>query len=232
MVGQFDPAAIQKLAGELFGNWRSPSRYERIVTAYRKVEPGKQRIETPDKQNATLLAGMAVRMSDDDPDDPAMVLANYILGGNPGSRLFGRIRDKEGLSYGVRSSFGAPAKEDDATFSASVISAPQNAPKVEASFLDELTRTVRDGFTADEVAAAKKSLLESQTVARSQDQTLTRLLANRQRFDRTLKFDESMEPRIAALTPEQVSVAFRRHIDPAALMIVEAGDFKKAGVFQ
>lgn len=232
VVGQFDPAATQKLAAELFGNWKSPSRYERVVAAYRKTVSGTQRIETPDKQNATFVAGMAVRMSDEDPDYPAMVLANYMLGGSPASRLFSRIRDKEGLSYGVRSQFGAPAKEDSATFAASIISAPQNAPKVESSFLDEVARTVRDGFTAEEVAAAKKSLLESQTIARSQDQGLVRLLANRERFDRTLQFDAQMESRIAALTPEQVSAAFRKYLDPAGLMIVEAGDFKKAGVFQ
>ena len=232
VVGQFDPVTVQKLAGDLFGNWKSPSRYERVVTNYRKSEAGKQRIETPDKQNATFVAGMAVRMSDEDPDYAAMVLANYILGGNPGSRLFSRIRDKEGLSYGVRSQFGAPARDNDATFSASIISAPQNSPQVESSFLDELARTARDGFTAEEVAAAKKSLLESETVARSQDAALARLLGNRQRFDRTMKFDGDLETRIAALTPEQVSAAFRRHIDPAGLVIVEAGDFKKAGVFQ
>lgn len=232
VVGQFDPAPIQKLAADSFGNWKSPSRYERVVTAYQKTSPAKQRIETPDKQNATLLAGMAVRMSDEDPAYPAMVLANYILGGNPGSRLFSRIRDKEGLSYGVNSQFGAPTKDDSGAFRASIISAPQNAPKAETSFVDELARTARDGFTSDEVAAAKKSFLEAQTVARSQDPALVRLLGNRQRFDRTLKFDADFEARFAALTPEQVSAAFRRQIDPAALVIVEAGDFKKAGVFQ
>jgi zinc protease len=231
VVGQFDPAPIQKLAADLFGDWKSPSRYERVATPYKKADPGKQRIETPDKQNATFLAGMAVRISDDDPDYPAMVLANYILGGNPGSRLFSRIRDKEGLSYGVGSQFGAPAKDDSGSFRASIISAPQNAPKVETSFVDELARTARDGFTAGEVASAKKSFLEAQTVARSQDPALARLLANRQRFDRTLKFDADFEARIAALTPEQVSAAFRRLVDPAALVIVEAGDFQKAGVF-
>jgi zinc protease len=232
VVGQFDPAATQKLVSDLLANWKSPSRYDRIVTPYSKTEPVKQRIETPDKQNAMFLAAMAVRMSDEDPDYPAMVVGNYILGGSGGSRLFSRIRNKEGLSYGVSSQFGAPTKEDRATFSASIISAPQNAPKAEASFLDELARTARDGFTAAEVAEAKKSLLESQVVARSQDQNLTRLLGNRQRFDRTMKFDEDLEARIAALTAEQVSAAFRRHIDPAGLVVIEAGDFKKAGVFQ
>jgi zinc protease len=230
-VGQFDPAPVQKLAAELFGSWKSPSGYQRVTSQFRKTEPANLKIETPDKQNATFLAAMQVRMSDDDADYPAMVLADYMFGQSFGSRLVHRIREQEGLSYSVRSGFQAPTKDDDGEFSASMISAPQNTPKVEASFQDELARTLQGGFTAQEVAAAQKALLQEQGVARSQDQTLARVLANRERFDRTMKFDQDFEAKIGRLTAEQVNTAMRRHIDPAGLVIVKAGDFKKAGVF-
>jgi zinc protease len=91
---------------------------------------------------------------------------------------------------------------------------------------------VKDGFTAEEVAAAQKALLEQEVVARTQDQGLARLLASRERFDWTMKFDETFEAKIAALTAEQVNAAVRRHLDLAGLAIVKAGDFKKAGVLQ
>jgi len=39
-------------------------------------------------------------------------------------------------------------------------------------------------------------------------------------------------PKVAALASEQVSEAFRRHIEPSAFSYVRAGDFKKAGIFQ
>jgi zinc protease len=232
LVGQFDPAQAQKLAGELFGNWNSPSGYQRVVTAYQKTEPGNMKIETPDKQNATLLAGMQIRMSDEDPDYPAMELANFILGGSFGSRLVHRIREQEGLSYGVRSGFDAPAKMDSADFTAQLIAAPQNVPKAEASLKDELARVLKDGFSEEEVSAAKKALLDEEVVGRTQDQGLARLLANRERFGRTMKFDEAFESKIAALTAEQVNAAVRRHLDPGGFVIVKAGDFKKAGVLQ
>ena len=228
VVGQFDPAQVEKLAGELFGNWKSPGRYERLANPYRKIEPVDRKLETPDKQNALFLAGMRVRMNDEDPDYPAMIVANYILGGSGGSRLFKRVRDKEGLSYGVGSSFGAPTKDDAATFTTNAISNPVNSPKAEASIKDELARTVKDGFTSEEVAAAKKSWLEERTVSRSQDQNLMGTLAGREFWGRTMKWDEDLEARVAALTPQQVSEAFRRHIDPAMLTVVKAGDFKKA----
>ena len=47
-----------------------------------------------------------------------------------------------------------------------------------------------------------------------------------------MKFDEAMEAKVAALTPEEVNAAFRKHADPAALSVVRAGDFKRAGVLQ
>jgi zinc protease len=232
ITGQCDAAAMQKLAADLFGDWKSASRFTRVPITYQKVEGANLKIETPDKQNSLWVAGMNVKMSDDDPDYPAMLIANYIFGGSGGSRLFKRIRDKEGLSYGISSSFAPPQKDDGATFTVFAISAPQNAPKVEASFQDELARTLKDGFTADEVAAAKKSWLEEQMVARSQEGVLLTNLTVDERFDRTMKWQEVLETRVAALSPEQVSAAFRRYIQPSALSIVKAGDFKKAAAFQ
>jgi zinc protease len=156
-----------------------------------------------------------------------------MLGGSGlGTRLSRRIRDKEGLSYGVQSNFAIPTKEDAATFVGVALSAPQNTPKVEASFKDELAKTLKDGFTADEVAAAKKAWIQERGMSRSEDSALVGLFASRQRFDRTLKFDESLEAQVAALTPEQISAAFRKHIDLDSLIYVKAGDFKKAGVWQ
>jgi zinc protease len=136
------------------------------------------------------------------------------------------------LSYGVRSGFQAPAKMDSGEFLASIIAAPQNVPKAEASLKDELARVLQSGFTEQEVVAAKKALLEQETVSRSQDQNLARLVAARERFGRTMAFDEAFEAKIASLTAEQVNAAVRRRLDPAGLSIVLAGDFKKAGVLQ
>jgi zinc protease len=116
-------------------------------------------------------------------------------------------------------------------FVASARCAPQNAPKVEASFKEELARALKEGFTAAEVADAKKAWLQERAVARSEDESLVSALASREYFNRTMMFDQALETKVAALTPEQVSAAFRR-IDPSVLVTVKAGDFKKAGVYQ
>jgi zinc protease len=171
-------------------------------------------------------------MLDTDPDYPAMVLANYMFGGSITSRVPDRIRNREGLSYGVNTGFFASAEGNAAQFRVGAISNPKNTPKVEASFKDELARTLAGGFTADEVVAAKKAWADERRVGRSQDQALLRLIETREDYGRTLQWDEQMDAKIEALTLDQVNAAFRRHVDLSALSIVKAGDFKTAGVYQ
>jgi zinc protease len=230
--GQFDPAQAQKLVTELFGDWKSASRYERIITNYAKVEPINHKIETPDKQNALFLVGMPMKMNDEDPDYAALTIAGTIFGGSPNSRLFQRIRVKDGLSYGANAGFSMPTKNDGGMFSASAIAAPQNMPKVEADFNEELAKALKDGFTADEVEKAKKTWLDERAVARAEESSIANLLMTRERWSRTLDWDVKLEAAVAALTPQQVNEAFRRHVDPAAISIVKGGDFKKAAVYQ
>src|ERR1700675_4017533 len=122
-------------------------------------------------------------MRDTDPDYPAMVMANYMFGGGGlTSRLPDRVRNREGLSYSVGSSFNAPVEGDAAVFSASAIANPTNTPKVEASFIDELARTLKDGFTPAELASAKKALHDDRVGGRSSDGGVLSLMSAREQY--------------------------------------------------
>ena len=79
-----------------------------MVSSYPPIAPINQRIDTPDKANATFEAAIRIKMSENDPDYPAMILANHMFGGSLGSRMPNRIRNVEGLSYSVGSNFNAP----------------------------------------------------------------------------------------------------------------------------
>jgi zinc protease len=226
ILGPVDPKQAQAGAADALGAWNSKPAYSRINSAYQSISPMNKRIDTPDKTNATFEAAIRIKMSENDADYPAMVLANQMFGGSLGSRMPNRIRNVEGLSYSVSSRFTAPVEGDAAVFNASAISAPQNTPKVEASFVDELKKTLKGGFTPEEVATAKKAYRESRIVARSQEAALARTILTDEQYDRTLKWDEQLDAKIAALTADQINAAFRRNIDPAALSIVTAGDFK------
>ncbi len=171
-------------------------------------------------------------MSQNDPDYPAIVLASYMFGEPITSRISDRIRNREGLSYGANARITVPAEGDSALLSGTVSLNPAVGPKVESSFVDELKKVYDKGFTSDEVAAAKKAYLDSRMVGRSTDAALLGLMVSHEQLDRSYKWDADLESKIQALTVEQINAAFRKHIDPSALSIVKAGDFKTAGGVQ
>ncbi|MCA1593016.1 MAG: insulinase family protein [Acidobacteria bacterium] len=233
VVGDFDKDAIARLAGELFGDFKSARPFQRVPTLYQDVAAANRSFPTPDKANAFFLAGFNLKLRDDNDDYPALALANYILGGGfLNSRLASRIRQKEGISYGVGSQLSAGALDEAGTFITYAIYAPQNVARLEAAFKEELARALKDGFTAEEIEAAKKGYLQSRQVARAQDSELKGKLASYLFINRTLSFDEAFDRKIAALTPGQINAAVRRHITPDKLVIIKAGDFAKAGAKQ
>jgi zinc protease len=54
------------------------------------------------------------------------------------------------------------------------------------------------------------------------------ILAQRDYDGRTMAWDEQIEKKVAALSPDDVAAALRRNLDPAQVSIIKAGDFQKA----
>ncbi len=230
VVGDFDDKEISRLANEIFGTWKGRQSFTRIAEAYRDIPAANKSVETPDKANAFFIAGLNVKVRDDDPDYPALVLSNYMLGGGfLNSRLAARIRQKDGLSYGVGSQLQVSSIDENGSFLALAIYAPQNVTKLEAAVKEELARALKDGFTEDEIKAAKSGWLQGRQVSRAQDAELAGRLRNLLFINRTLAWDADLEAKVNALTSAQITAGIRKFIDPAKITVVKAGDFAKAG---
>ncbi|MGD8495039.1 MAG: pitrilysin family protein [Gemmatimonadales bacterium] len=230
IVGDFDPAEMKSVLEEAFGDWDAKQPFERIANPYEDVPAVAQDIETPDKENAMMIAAQPVKMMDTDQDYPAMEIANYMIGGGSmlSSRLATKIRQEEGLSYGVGSSFGAPALDDSGQFLTYAIFAPQNSDAVVAAFREVMEDVVTNGFTQDELEAAKHGWLDSQQNSRANDGTVAGELNSQLYLGRTYDFVENEEDAVRDLTLEEVNSAVSRYLDPDRISIFRAGDF--AGV--
>jgi zinc protease len=231
IVGDFDLEATLKQMDELLDDWQPKQEYARIPRkAHLDVPGGKHSILTPDKANANYMAGLSMAMDDRDPDYAALVIGNYIFGGGSlSSRLGDRIRQKEGLSYGVGSSFSVSTEDKLARFSVMAICNPANIGKVESAVLEELDLLLKDGVTADELEKAKQAWLQSRELSRSSDSYIADRLQRSLRVGQSLvEYDAEVEKKVAALTPEQVQAALKKHVDPKRLVIVIAGDFGKS----
>jgi zinc protease len=185
-------------------------------------------LPTPDKQNATLLARLTLPITDSHADYAPLLVANRIVGGGGSSRLWMRIREKEGLSYDVRSGISWNEFEPNSTWVSSAIFAPQNQPKVENAWRDELTRAVRDGFTATELEEARNGLLNARRLNRAQDDAITGEGIGMLYLKRNFLRMQEMDDRIARVTLEEANAAWRRHFDINKLVVAWGGDFKKA----
>ena len=228
IVGDFDEPSLIITLNNLLDKWGAPVLFDRAKDLYFDVTPVNEKINTPDKANALMLAGMNLELRDDDADYPALVIGNYMLGGGfLNSRLATRIRQKEGISYGVGSQLQAGSQDKSGGFITYAIYNPDNSERLIEAYKDEMNRMVKDGFTKEELADAVKGFIQSRSVSRSQDRELCARLNNYIFLDRTMKWDEDFEKKIQALTVEQVNAAMRKWINPEKISYIQAGDFNR-----
>lgn len=229
LLGEFDEQQVLPQLKELFSDWLAPQKYERLAhTIPQKIEGNYSTINTPGKANAMYFGATAFPVSDSHPDYPALVIGNFILGGGSlSSRLGDRVRQQDGLSYGVGSGFQARSVDERAAFYVYAIANPQNIPKVHAAIREELERIRKDGVTAEELAAAQDGYLQKEEVSRSSPGSLAATLADTAEAGRTMQYYETLEQKIRSLSTDDVAAALRKYIDPKNLVIVAAGDFEQ-----
>ncbi len=228
IVGDFDPEEIQPVVEQMVGNWVPNESYERITkVGDMDLSASSRAILTPDKANAYYFSGTVFPMRDDHPDYPALLMGNYILGsGGLSSRLGDRLRQKDGLSYTVRSSVQASSLDERAIFYLYAICNPSNIEKAKKAIAEEVGRLIAEGVTEEELQAAKQGYLQSRQVSRTRDSSLAAILEGNRQAGRTMAFQADLEERIANVTKDEVFDAVRKYIDPNRIVIVTAGDFE------
>lgn len=228
IVGDFEIEPTLKALERELANWKSEVPFSPIERDARKGLVGSnEAILTPDKANAVFLAGMSLELNEENPDSIALEIGNFILGGGTlSSRLGDRIRQKEGLSYGVSSSLSTPSRGSDARFTINAITNPANMKAVEVAAMEELNRFIDAGPTEAEMVDAKKAFLEAIKVSRTGDSAIAGQLASNLYLGRTFAYSKEREEMIDALTADAVRLAFKKLIDPSKLVILRAGDFK------
>ena len=228
IVGDFDAAEITPLLEKHFGGWKSPRPWARIVTPYKAETPADEKIDTPDKENAMLAVALNVELRDDDPDYPAMEMTNYLVGGASDSRLFTRLRQKEGWSYGAFSFVSADAFDRRGEFVAGAIAAPQNTEKALAAAIEEIRRFLDKGTTPAELDKAKQGWRRGFDNQLASDRWIVSSLTQALYEDRTLEKEQKLADAMAKLTPEQLLQVARKYVVPERFVKVRAGDWKKA----
>lgn len=228
ITGDFDAEAVKATLEQAFAGWSSDEPYQRVPFPYIKPSPVDEAVNTPDKENAAMVAMMPLPIGDAHEDALALSVGGYIFGGGfLNSRLATRLRQKDGLSYSVGAGASLSATDKRGEFTVFAIYAPQNMKAVEKGIREELQKLVQDGITEQELAVARSGMLQKARVERSQDASLASQLAANLFLERDMQWYKEREQRLKNLTVKDVNKALKRYLDGQALSFVRAGDLSK-----
>lgn len=226
IVGDFDAGDAIRQAQFLFDDWRAEIPFERVDRPFVTIPATEFTLDTPGKANAVYLGSQPIDLVSDSPDYPLMLIATRVFGGTGmRSRLADRLRQLDGISYGVSSSLSVGALDRAGRFGLSAAYSPKSLPRLRKAIDEELARFIRDGITASELAEASSGLLQAGMVSRTRDGALAAALANQAYLGRTMAHTAAIEEAIRTAAPDAVNAAIRRYLGPATLTQAFAGDF-------
>ncbi|MEH1837122.1 MAG: pitrilysin family protein [Nostoc sp.] len=223
LVGDFDLDKVRSLIKNEFGNWevngQAPTlKYPTVsmpkkIVSVNPVLPGKT-------QAVTYMGYTGINRYD--PRFHAALVLNQILGGDTlSSRLGAEVRDRQGLSYGIYSSF--QALKNAGIFLIEMQTSPEDNTKAIASTRQILQQIHQQGVTALEVQTAKRTLISNYNVSLANPEELT----NRILMNEVYRLDKvelhSFTDKIQKVTLDQVNQAARELLHPDKIVVVTAG---------
>lgn len=182
-----------------------------------------QQVNFPSAQ-ANILMG-EIGIARDDPDFFPLMLGNHIIGGSGlSSRLFQEVRNKKGLVYSVYSGF-MPLKEKG-PFLIGLQSRNEKASEALSTVHETLSKFVKEGPSAEELASAKRNMIGTFYVNLASNSAMTSALSKLAFYQLPLDYFDTYTQKIQAVTGNQVRQAMQRHVHPDQLLTVIVGKAK------
>ena len=220
-VGDLDPEQVVRAAEAVFGG--EPARE---ATPLPEVRPSRlpgvviDIVDRPGAAQTELRLGHAgVRRRD--PDYPALVFMNTMLGGKFTSRINLNLRERHGFTYGAQSRF--IARLGPGPFLVSTAVATETTGAAVRESLAELRRIREELAEPSEIEDTRSYLAgifpyTVQTIA-----DLAKRLETLAIFELPDDYYDGYFARLASITREQVREVARRHLDPAHISVVAVG---------
>jgi zinc protease len=225
VVGDVDADRVLDALEKGFGDW--PAGPDPAIPAADPppASPGEATVRMPDKASADVVLAMPSDLRRTDPEYLAASLANSALGQSSlTSRLGVRVRDTEGLTYGIHSSFGAT--QVAGPFLISVTVKPEMRDAAVESTLDEVAKFLREGLTARELAEEKSSRSGRFQVDLGSNAGIAQALDAAVGYGFGVSYLDEFAAKVAAITKDQADAAFRRRVRVEDLTVVSAGTFE------
>ncbi len=225
VVGQVDRDHVAAVIDLAVQGWRGgaalPTFPRRPPTS---SPPAEARVVMADKPNVDVLLGHPGGLRRRDEDFLAAQLANAVLGHSTlSSRLGRRLREQEGLTYGVFSRFFGAGLLDGPWGMAFSVS-PLHLERAMRAAREELERYCSEGPTEEELEEQRQAFAGSYRVSLATPAGLARELALALRYDLPLTELEELPARVLGTSLAAVRRAIRAHFSPDHLCLAAAGE--------
>ena len=228
-VGDVDNAILLKALQDAFGDWNQSDLTIPVRTSSANdISSTTQYITMEDKTSVDMFLGVPIGIDRKHEDYYALMVGNYILGGNFAARLMQTVRDQMGLTYGIYSSIGGVGNGNDGYWSVWGTFAPNLLQEGKRATLDQINNWVK-GITIEELNAKKETIKGSYKVGLATTGGLAgQILMNTEKGYEDIMLDDYPNI-INQLTLNKVNAAIQKYINPNSLIIVAAGTINKEG---
>jgi zinc protease len=221
VVGDLSSKEARRIVKAAFGAWDKQAIPAVTVPTVTPLKERRVSLVEKELTQATVVLGH-VGIARNDPDFYAVTVMNYILGGGSfSSRMMSRIRDDEGLVYGISS--GYDAKVYPGAFSVSLQTKTESAPVAIRAVLEEIVKMRAEGATEAELEAAKNYLAGSFPLRYETNSRLAPLLGAVELYGLGLGYFEDYPNKIRAVTLADVRRVAASRLDPERYALVVVG---------
>jgi zinc protease len=228
-VGDVDNAILLKALQDAFGDWNQSDLTIPVRTSSANdISSTTQYITMEDKTSVDMFLGVPIGIDRKHEDYYALMVGNYILGGNFAARLMQTVRDQMGLTYGIYSSIRGVGNGNDGYWSVWGTFAPNLLQEGKRATLDQINNWVK-GITIEELNAKKETIKGSYKVGLATTGGLAgQILMNTEKGYEDIMLDDYPNI-INQLTLNKVNAAIQKYINPNSLITVAAGTINKEG---
>ncbi len=220
--GDFDPAVMEAKVRAAFEGLPAvtpePPRHDEFAGP----KPGVYFIDKEDvNQSNVQIVGLGIDRHN--PDVPAIVVMDEILGGGFGSRLFQKIRTQLGLAYAVGGGFELPY-DHPGEFRVEVLTKSATTVDATTNALDEIAGLNTKPFTEEELKRAKDDILNSFLFRYD---TKGKILAERERLEfygYPADYLETYRAALEKVTLDDVTAAAKKYVQPGKLAVLVVGN--------
>lgn len=227
VVGDVESARILDGLEERLASWASGPQVEMPPVPVPEPAPARETVVMPDKASADVVMLEPSTLTRADPAFLSCTVANSALGQSSlTSRLGVRVRDIEGLTYGIHSSFHAT--HVPGPFIVTVTVKPESRDAAVASTLDEIARFLESGLTEKELREEKSSRIGKFQVDLASNSGIAQALDAAVYYGLGIDYLDRFPSMIQSITKEQADEEFRKRVHPDRFTIASAGSFTPA----